>query len=207
MDPWPVTLQARHSLLSTFENLDDQQWEVPSLCPGWTVRQVLAHLILAARPPTRRYIAAVVGARGSFDKANHSLAAAEAERPPAELLSDYRSVIGHKFSPPGWPEAAPLSDIMLHSFDVRIPLGLESDAPAEHYEPVLSLLFSRVGKPFTRRDRPTVRWAANDHGWSTGNGPEVRGNMADLALTAAGRSARLDRLDGPAVEVIQAWLL
>ena len=201
MDLWPVTLEARHSLLSTFGDLDDQQWEVPSLCHGWTIRQVLAHLILAVRPPRRRYITAVVIARGSFDKANHSFAVAEAQRPVDELLADYRSVIDHRFSPAGWPEAAPLSDIMLHSLDLRIPLDLDTDAPAEHYEPVLSLLFSRVGRSFTRRDRPTVRWAANDKAWSTGNGPEVRGNMADLALAAAGRSARLDRLDGPVARV------
>ena len=70
MDPWPITVQARRSLLSTFEELDDAQWEAESLCDGWTIRQVLAHLILAARPPARRYIAAAARAKGNFDEAN-----------------------------------------------------------------------------------------------------------------------------------------
>ena len=168
MDLWPFTLEARHSLLSTFGDLDDQQWGVPSLCHGWTIRQVLAHVILAVRPPRRRYITAVVIARVSFDKANHSLAVAEAQRPVDELLADYRSVIDHRFSPAGWPEEAPLSDIMLHSLDVRIPLDLDTDAPAEHYEPVLSLLFSRVGQSFTRRGRPTVRWRGDPRQYRIG---------------------------------------
>ena len=206
MDLWPMTLQARHSLLATFEDLEDDQWEVRSLCDAWTIRQVLAHLTLAARPPARRYIAAVVRARGNFDKANHSLAVVDANRPASELLSDYRGVIGHRFSPPGWPDAAPLSDIVLHSLDVRIPLGLETDQPADRYAPVLELLFSRVGRSFTSEGRPTVRWAATDYAWSYGNGPEVRGTMADLALTAAGRAARVDQLEGDGAATIGAWL-
>lgn len=206
MDLWPMTLQARHSLLSTFEDLEDDQWQVRSLCRGWTIRQMLAHLILAARPPARRYIAAVVSARGNFDKANHSLAVVDADRPASELLSDYRGVIGHRFSPPGWPEAAPLSDILLHSLDVRLPLGLETEQPADHYEPVLDLLFSRVGRSFTSKGRPTVRWAATDYAWSHGKGPDVRGTMADLALTAAGRAARLNHLNGHGAAIIRAWL-
>ncbi len=206
MDLWPITLSARRSLLSTFEELEDDQWEVRSLCEGWTIRQMLAHLVLAARPPAGRYIFAVARAKGSFDRANHSLAIADARKPVDELLADYRGVVGHRFSPPGWPQAAPLADILLHSLDVRIPLGHETDRPAEHYEPVLSLLFGRAGRSFTRAGRPRVRWAAIDHEWSDGDGPEVRGTLADLALTAAGRGARVDRLEGEGAPLVQAWL-
>lgn len=126
--------------------------------------------------------------------------------PPDELLSCYRSIAKHRFAPPGWPAAAPLSDILLHSLDVRIPLGVENDdVPPEHYEPVLQLLFKRVGRSFTTGDRPEVRWVAEDHAWSHGSGREVRGAMEDLALTAAGRPGRLTRLRGDGVEAIAAW--
>lgn len=206
MDLWPITIGARRSLLSTFEELDDGDWEMPSLCGGWTIRQVLAHLVLAARPPARRYIAAVARARGDFDNANHALAVLDASRPTRELLHAYRKVIDYRFSPPGWPQAAPLSDILLHSLDVRLPLERDTDVPADHYEPVLRLLFSRTGRSFTRTGRPTVRWVATDQEWSRGAGPEVRGTMADLALTAAGRGARIDHLDGEGVQAATAWL-
>lgn len=206
MDLWPVTIGARQSLLATFEDLDQDQWEVPTLCDGWTVREVLAHLILATRPPARRYITAFARARGNFDRANDALAKAEARRPVAELLSDYRSVVDHRFSPPGWPHAAPLSDILLHSLDVRIPLGLETERPPEHYVPVLELLFSVAGRSFASAGRPDVRWTATDHDWSHGEGQAVRGNIADLALTAAGRNAGLDGLDGDGTALLRAWL-
>lgn len=207
MDLWPITLDARRSLLATFEGLDSDQWEVESLCAGWTVRQVLAHLVLAARPPARRYVPAMIRARGSFDEANRALAVADAAAPPSELIERYREVIDHRFSPPGWPAAAPLADILLHSLDVRVPLGLPSDEPPVHYEPVLGLLFDRVGRSFGRSGRPEVRWVATDHEWAAGAGAEVRGAMADLALTAAGRSARLDRLEGDGVPEVRAWLV
>ena len=205
-DLWPITIGARRALLATFEDLDEGQWEVRSLCEGWTTREVLAHLVLAARPPMRRYARAVVRAKGDFDAANRALAASDAQRPIDDLLAGYREVVDHRFAPPGWPDAAPLSDILLHSLDVCIPLGREIDRPAEHFEPVLDLLFRRLGRSFTRDDRPDVRWVATDHEWSHGTGAEVRGTMSDLALTAAGRPARLDRLEGDGVAPLRSWL-
>jgi hypothetical protein len=148
---------------------------------------------------------AVFKARGNFDRANHRLAVDDGRRPSDELLACYREVVGHQFSAPGWPQAAPLSDILLHSLDVRIPLDVEAHVPPGHYEPVLQLLFNRVGRSFTTVGRPEVRWVAEDHAWSHGNGPEVRGAMEDLALTAAGRPARIRRLNGDGVEALAAW--
>lgn len=208
MDLWSVTVEARRSLLADFEDLGDEQWTVPSLCDGWTVREVLAHLVLAARPPVGRYAAALARARGSFDRANHVLASVDARQPVDELLARYRSVLDNRFAPPGWPAAAPLSDILLHGLDVRVPLGRPDVRPPAHYEPVMGLLFGRFRRSFTRGRRPEVRWTATDHRWSHGEGhdPEVRGAMADLTLAAAGRGARLDSLDGPGVPELRAWL-
>ncbi len=112
MDLWPITIRARRSLLSTFEELEDRDWDIPSLCGGWTIRQVLAHLVLPARPPARRFIATVARTRGDFDKANYALAVVDATRPTSELLHAYREVIDYRFFPPGWPPAALLSDIL-----------------------------------------------------------------------------------------------
>jgi len=206
MDLWPWTIKARQSLLSTLEQLDDDQWSTQSLSEGWSIRELLAHLTLAARPPPRRFLTAVARTRGNFDKANHLLAVADGCRPVAVLLKDYRSVVEHRFSPPGWPQAAPLGDILLHSLDVRIPLGLPTEHPAEQYEPVMGLLFSRVGRSFTRTGRPAVRWVASDREWTDGQGPEVSGCIADIALTAAGRDSRVDQLSGDGMAVVRSWL-
>ncbi len=206
VDLWPVTFDARESLLTTFEGIEGDRWEVESLCAGWTIRDVLAHLILAAHPPATRYATAVIRAKGSFDKANHELAVDDARLPTDELVARYRAVARYRFSPPGWPDAAPLSDILLHSLDVRIPLGAAIDVPPGHYEPVLGLLFRRLGGSFTTNRRPEVRWIATDRAWTHGSGPEVQGTMENLALTAAGRRARIDRLHGDGVASLREWL-
>ena len=206
MELWPITIDARHSLLATFETLDDDQWAVPSLAGGWTMRELLAHLILAARPQARRYAVAVARAKGNFDQANDALARSDAEQPTEQLLDNYRAVINHRFAPPGWPTAAPLSDILLHTLDARIPLEIETVEAPEHYTPVMGLLFGLAGRSFTRGGRPTLTWTAADCDWSHGSGPTVSGEMADLALSASGRGARVDQLDGDGVEQLAAWL-
>lgn len=206
VDVWPITIAARRSLVETFEQLDDEQWNVTSLCAGWTNREMLAHLILAARPPRRRYVRAIVGARGNFDRANRRLAIDDARQPLDHLLTEYRSVLDHRFSPPGWPPEAPLSDILLHSLDVRIPLGIDSNEPPEHFAPVLKLLLGPFGKGLAPKGRPAVRWEATDHPWSHGDEAAVRGSMADVALAMSGRDARLDALTGDGVGQVRAWI-
>jgi uncharacterized protein (TIGR03083 family) len=207
MDIWERIAAERAALLATFEGLTPEQWETPSLCGQWTVRQVLGHLIVAADPPTGRFVLEAVKARGSFDKANDRLARAEAERPTADLIARYRERIGKRSTPPGLGPVAPLSDAILHRFDVRIPLGLPSERPAEQYEPTLGLLFDRRGQiGFVPRGRPALRWVAIDHGWTHGSGDEVEGAMADLALAASGRGARVDALIGPGQTALAAWL-
>lgn len=207
MDIWERIAEERTALLETFEGLTPEQWETPSLCAQWNVRQVLGHLVVAADPPTGRFLVEAVKALGSFDKANDRLARAEAERPTADLIARYRERIGKRSTPPGFGPVAPLSDVILHGFDVRIPLGLPSERPAEQYEPTLGLLFDRRGQiAFVPKGRPALRWVATDHGWTHGSGDEVQGTTADLALAASGRGARIDALTGAGQPVLADWL-
>jgi uncharacterized protein (TIGR03083 family) len=207
VDLWAVIAEERASILETFEALPPEQWDTPSLCGQWTVRQVLGHLVIAADPPTGRFLRELARAGGSFDKANARLAVAEAARPIEDLVARYGERIGARNTPPGFGPQAPLSDILLHSLDVRIPLGLPSDRPADHYAPALELLFSSRGQRiFVPKGRPPVRWVATDLAWTHGTGDEVKGTMADLALAASGRGARADALAGPGQPALWAWL-
>lgn len=207
MDLWPWIREERAALLETFEDLTGEQWDVPSLCGGWTVRQVLGHLVVAAAPPKGRFIVEVAKARGSFDKANDRLAREAAEQPTAELLARYKELLDERNTPPGFGPEAPLSDILLHSLDVRIPLGLPSERPAERYAPALEAVLGRRGaRIFAPRGRPSLHWVATDHLWTYGTGEEVEGTMADLILAATGRGPRLDALTGPGQRLLATWL-
>ncbi|MGH9274305.1 MAG: maleylpyruvate isomerase family mycothiol-dependent enzyme [Acidimicrobiales bacterium] len=206
MDLWPWIHEERASILETFEGLTADQWDVPSLCGQWNVRQVLGHLVVAANPPTGQFAIEVVKARGSFDRANDRLARLEAEQPTAELIARYRELFGERNTPPGLGPAAPLGDILLHSLDVRIPLGLPSDRPPERYTPALEMMFGRIGsRVFVPKGRPDLHWVATDHLWTHGTGEAVEGTMADLTMAASGRGARVDALTGPGQRLLAAW--
>lgn len=206
MDIWAVIAEERASLVDTFEQLQADQWDVPSLCGHWTVRQILGHLVVATDPPMGRFIREVVKALGSFDKANDRLALAQATRPIPDLIADLRSQVPRQFTPPGFGPEAPLHDILLHSLDVRIPLGLPTDRPAERYAPALDLMFGKGARTLVPKGRPTLRWVATDLPWDLGTGDEVHGTMADLTLAASGRGARVDLLTGPGQPALATWL-
>jgi uncharacterized protein (TIGR03083 family) len=206
MDVWAVIADERTSLADTFEQVPSERWDTPSLCGTWTVRQVLGHLVVATDPPMGRFALEVAKAFGSFDTANDRLAREQAERPVTDLISDLRRQVAKQFAPPGLGPAAPLHDILLHSLDVRIPLGLPTERPPERYAPALDLVFGRGRRTLVPRGRPSLRWVATDHGWSHGTGDEVQGAMADLALAASGRGARIDAITGPGQPALAAWL-
>lgn len=207
MDLWGTIVEERESLLATFETLTDEQWRTPSLCGDWTVHQLLGHLVVGAHPPRLGFAVEFVKARGSFDRANDALARAEAQRSPAELITRYRERLVKRVTPPGFGQEAPLTDILLHSLDARIPLGLPTERPADRYAHALKLLLSAKGERiFVPKGRPKVRWAATDLPWTAGEGPTVEGSMQDLAVAASGRRARLDGLSGPGKQAVVAWL-
>lgn len=207
MDIWSAIAEERSSIIEMCTGFTEEQWATPSLCGGWTVRHVLGHLVVAADPHIGRFVLELAKARGSFDTANDRLARAEAERPPAELLERYQERVGARKTPPGFGAAAPLTDVIVHSHDIAIPLGLQSVRPAERYAPGLDLFLSPRGeRAFVPAGRPKVRWVATDHAWEHGAGSEVQGTMADLALAASGRDAWIDALAGPGVPALEAWL-
>ena len=203
---WAVIEEEREGLAATFDAVPEGAWDTPSLCGHWTVRQVLGHVVVASKPPMGRFMLEMVKARGSFDTANDRLALASAARPVDELRAAFRANASARFTPPGLGPEAPLHDVLLHSLDVRIPLGVPTARPAERYAPALELALSKKGeRTLAPKGRPAVRWVATDLPWEQGEGPEVHGTMADLTLIASGRPARLDELTGDGVPALATW--
>ncbi|MDQ1541789.1 MAG: hypothetical protein QOH29_2515 [Actinomycetota bacterium] len=50
---WPMIHSERQALADDLAGLRDEQWAMPSLCAGWSVRDVLAHMTSSAKmtPP------------------------------------------------------------------------------------------------------------------------------------------------------------
>jgi uncharacterized protein (TIGR03083 family) len=155
----------------------------------------------------RRFLVDMIRARGSFERANVAMTARAAARPTAELVAELRRRAESRFAPPGMGSVAPLSDVLIHGEDIRIPLGLPYPGPPEPWTAVLDFLVSPKARfGFIARHLPDVRWIATDRDWTHGIGPGVRAPASDLALAIAGRRATREPLVGPGAELVTTWL-
>lgn len=185
----------REELLVLLESLSPQEWQQPSLCTGWTVADVVTHVLsyegLGPRPLVRRF------ARGRFlpDRVN-AVGLAETRRSPEELLALLRRHLSPSGLTAGLGGAIGLTDGMIHQQDVRRPLHRPRVIPAERLVPALwTALFAPVVRGAVRaRD---VRLVATDLDWSFGRGPEVHGTGEALLMAIAGRRGVRDELTGP----------
>lgn len=201
------TTAERLGVADLLDDLGDHEWRSASLCPGWTVRDVAAHLTMSTRDRLFDTIRGVVRARGDFNRMLADQARERAARfAPEELVAQLRETAGSARRMPGSSLLDPLVDALVHGLDIARPLGRRRQPPTP---PVLAGLdhvrrSSFYGGP--RRFRGT-RLVATDADWSAGAGPaEVRGPAADLLLLATGRPAALPHLSGPGLDRIAATL-
>jgi uncharacterized protein (TIGR03083 family) len=195
---WPMIAAERMGLAGELSGLTEEQWATPSLCAGWAVRDVVAHLLMPfhVRLPKLIWMMATNGF--SFDKVSDKYARADS-RPTAALIDDLRANAAHRFTPPGFGPEAPLTDLVVHGQDIRHPLGLAHEIPDEHARVVLDLLVSpRASRGFSKKGLLTgLRLEVEGLDWSYGSGPVVAGRAEPLIMALAGRNATLDALTGP----------
>jgi uncharacterized protein (TIGR03083 family) len=185
----------REDLLRLVEGLTPEQWRAPSLCEGWTVRDVVTHMLsyegLGPRQLAARF------ARGLFlvDRVNAVALAENAGRTPPELVDLLRAHLTPSGLTAGMGGAIGLTDGLIHQQDIRRALGEQRVIPAERLVPALrTALFGVLRGVLRVRD---VRLVATDIDWAFGRGPEVRGTGEALLMAVAGRRAVADELAGP----------
>ncbi|MBM7807537.1 uncharacterized protein (TIGR03083 family) [Geodermatophilus bullaregiensis] len=194
-----ATADERRAQVALYGSLTDEQWDAPSLCAGWRVREVLAHTTMPFRYSTGRVLRGMVRARGSFDRFADRAARRDAvELTPADLLTSLRDNVDFQWSPPGGGPLGALSHDVIHGLDTSAALGLDDRyASPERCALVLSGLQPRQLR-FFGVDLTGVRLRAVDADWSYGDGEVVEGRAQDLLLTVCGRRQRAGRLRGPA---------
>ena len=203
---WTTVAAERRALAVLLDGLGPEQWATPSLCAGWTVRHVTAHLMAGPTGSWTGFLRAMVRARGSFDRANHLLADDRARLPTATLVTDLREHAEDRFTPPGMDWHAPLTDLLVHRLDITVPLGLDHGRSPDPWADALDLLVSRnAATAFLPRGLPRLTYTATDIGWSRGSGSRVEGPAEALALAITRRPVRLDRLAGPGADELRTW--
>lgn len=198
---WRVIERERLSLADLLEGLTDEQWNTPSLCDGWRVKDVAAHVALAPQPP-RLFTMVVEGVRagGRFHKLNHDISVRHAARPGADLVAELREHAASRRLPRVTNVRNILFDILVHGQDIAIPLGIPRDMPLDAARAGVERVWS-MGWPFgVKRSVKRFRFTATDVDWAAGDGPEVTGPVDALLLLLTGRPAALSRLSGPGAD-------
>lgn len=198
---WPLVHAERAALAADLADLSPAQWATPSLCEGWTVHDLLAHQVATARLTTLGFFGALIGSGFSFTKFAAKGVAAGKEGGPAATLQAYRDLEKATTSPPG-PKDSWLGEEIVHGEDLRRPLGLTRDYPAESVVRVLDFYKKSNALLGTKKRIAGVTLKATDTDWSHGSGPLVEGSAISLLMAGTGRKAHLADLTGPGVEVL-----
>ncbi|GAA0262256.1 maleylpyruvate isomerase family mycothiol-dependent enzyme [Cryptosporangium japonicum] len=187
----------RVQLADALATLPDASWDAPTLCDGWRVREVIAHVAMEFRYPVGRFLWHFALAGFNFHRLNDRRAAADAAAlSSAELTASIRDNVHHPWKPPGTGYASTLTHETVHALDVMVPLGVHWPVPEPTVRTVLDAWDVEHGQKYFGVDLTGVRLCADDLDWSVGDGEPLSGHATDLLLVLGGRKLPAGRLSG-----------
>jgi uncharacterized protein (TIGR03083 family) len=182
---WQHIDTERSRLADVLESLPQAAWEQRSLCEGWSVRDVGAHLTFShARLRDVAWPAVRTGFRYN---AMIQYAALHSPLTRTQIVATLRGFVGSRRRAPFVSELEPLIDILVHSQDICVPLGIEHPMPVDAAVAAANRVLSLRG-PMRLWDPPGgVRLVATDANWVYGEGVEKKALMQSHLLTLTGR--------------------
>ena len=199
---WRTIFTERSALADVLQTLSPTEWMQPSLCPGWTVQDVAAHVISSAGATFGEVLSGMVRARGNFNRMMFDDAKRRSARPTEQIIADYRQLDGSRRHPPGTTRLDPLMDVLVHTQDIIRPLGRQRHMPAAAAAVAADHVWRR-SFPFHARQRLAgVRLTATDITWTVGDGPAIEGSMGAILLLITGRTAGLPELTGDGLRLV-----
>lgn len=186
----------RADLVDLLASLTPAQWDSPSLCAGWRVRDVVAHMFSYDELNWAGLVTRFVRGGILLRRVNAVGVAAHAEHSPDDLLA-----LARKHHQPRGLTAAfggkiALTDATIHHQDIRRPLGLPRQVPSDRLRIVLDFALTAPPIGASRRVRG-LTLVATDLDWTTGKGPVVEGPAEALLMAIAGRRGVASELTGP----------
>ena len=184
---WRHIDSERAWLADTLESLPEEDWARPSLCDGWTVRDVAAHVSMAQARP-RELLGPALRAGFRYDAIIKG-SALRNPRSHAEIVATIRSFLGSRRKAPMITDLEPLIDILVHNQDVAVPLGIEHAMPPEAAAAAADRVL-RTPWPLRRWRAPSdLRLAASDTDWTWGEGGTVvEATMQEYLMALTGRT-------------------
>ena len=175
-------------LADVLDGLPDVAWDTPSLCAGWRVREVVAHITMAVRYTPPEFYAELEACEGDFTLLSNRVAARDAALPTTTLVANLRDDALHAWIPPGGGLIGALTHVVVHGLDITVPLGVARPAPDETVLAVLDHLTLEGGHANFGVELDRLCLQATDIDWTFGSGTPMSGTTADLALFLSGRN-------------------
>ena len=187
----------RAELAEVLADLPAPSWDEPTLCAGWRVREVVAHITMPFRYGGPLFMLELARSRGRFNAMSDRVARRDAARmSPAELAEAVRSNAGHPWKPPGGGFTGALAHDLIHGLDITVPLGLAKPVPEERLRLILPASLTDRSVRFFGATLDGIELRAEDMDWTLGSGTPLTGAAADLLLVLCGRKLPPGRLAG-----------
>jgi uncharacterized protein (TIGR03083 family) len=187
----------RAELAEVLAGLPAPGWDEPTLCAGWRVREVVAHITMPFRFSGRRFALELAKSRGRFNEMADRVARRDAAAmSPGDLAGALRSNTGHPWKPPGGGYTGALAHDLIHGLDITVPLGLAGPVPEERLRLILPGSLTDKSVRFFGVDLDGIELRAQDMDWALGSGAPLTGTAADLLLVLSGRTLPAGRLAG-----------
>lgn len=158
----------------------------PSLCAGWTVRHVLAHMTMAARYDGSAFHAELAAAGYDFATLSETVARRDGTLPVEQLLNDLCSDTLARWAPPVGGAMGALTHAVIHGLDITSAVGLDRTSDDDACRVVLDSLTATTPNQFQVNTSGNM-WRATDLDWQHGRGPLIEASTADVILVLAGR--------------------
>jgi uncharacterized protein (TIGR03083 family) len=186
----------RQELATILAGLPPQSWDSPTLCAGWRVRELVAHITMPFRYRPARFAFEMTRSRGNFNRMADRCARRDAAAPPGQLTAALRANAGNPWKPPGGGYQGALTHDVIHGLDITVALGLGRRVPRERLGIVLDGITGAKSVRFFGTDLAGIELRADDLDWSFGSGTPVSGSAQDLALVVCGRKLPPGHLRG-----------
>ena len=188
----------RRDLAMILAGLPAAAWDTPTLCQGWRVREVVAHITMPFRYRPPRFALEMVRSRGNFNRMADRCARRDATAPPGELAAALGDNERNPWKPPGGGLEGALTHDVIHGLDITVALGLDRRVPDDRLRTVLAAVTGPRSQKFFGTDLAGIALRAEDLDWSLGSGVPVSGRAQDLALVLCGRMLPPGQLRGEA---------
>ncbi|MBO0801577.1 MAG: maleylpyruvate isomerase family mycothiol-dependent enzyme [Nocardiopsaceae bacterium] len=195
----------RRDLADYLDTLTAEEWERPSLCRGWSVRDVAGHVSSYDVLSWPALMALFARSGFSLDRANQARLAESRRLRADELTARLRECAVPRGVTTLFGCAVALTDGLVHHQDIRRALGHPRQVPPERLAAALEFAPRARALPAPANLRG-IRVIATDLDWSHGTGPEVRGPAEALLVALAGRPQALADLEGSGLGTLEARL-